>query len=187
MVRQALPEHAAGKPIEVWFQDEARVGQQGTLTRIWARRGTRPRAPRDRRYSWAYLFGAVCPERAIGAALVLPYADTEAMNRQLEEISRHVRPGAQAVLVIDGAGWHGAPWLAATGNITLLQLPRYSPDLKPVDNVWQYLRQNQLSLRVWDDYAAIVATCCQAWNALVAMPDRLASITRREWAKAVSS
>ncbi len=163
------------------------MGQQGTLTRIWARRGTRPRAPRDRRYAWAYLFGAVCPERATGAALVLPYANTEAMNRHLEEISRHVRPGAHAVLVLDGAGWHGAAGLAVPANITLLPLPRYSPELNPVENVWQYLRQNQLSLRVWPDYTAIVDTCCQAWKALMAMPDRLASITRREWAKAVSS
>ncbi len=168
-------------------EDEARVGQQGTLTRIWARRGTRPRAPRDRRYAWAYLFGAVCPERATGAALVLPYANTEAMNLHLQEISRRVASGAHAVLVLDGAGWHGAAALEVPGNITLLPLPPYSPELNPVENVWQYLRQNQLSLRVWDDYAAIVATCCKAWNALVAMPDRLASITRREWAKAVSS
>ena len=107
-MQAALPEHAAGKPIEIWFQDEARVGQQGTLTRIWARHGTRPRAPRDRRYGWAYLFGAVCPERAVGAGLVLPYVNAEAMNLHLQEISRHVTPGAHAVLVLDGAGWHGA-------------------------------------------------------------------------------
>ena len=163
------------------------MGQQGTLSRIRARRGSRPRAPRDRRYSWTYLFGAVCPERAIGAALVLPYANTEAMSRHLAEISRHVRPGAHAVLVLDGAGWHSAASLAVPANITLLPLPPYSPELNPVENVWQYLRQNQLSLRVWDDYAAIVDTCCQAWNALVAMPDRLASITRRKWAKAVTN
>src|SRR3954467_14277501 len=86
-VAGALPERARGKPVEIWFQDEARVGQQGTLTRVWARRGTRPRAPRDRRYTWAYLFGAVCPERAVGAALVLPYADTEATGLHLAEIS----------------------------------------------------------------------------------------------------
>src|SRR6185369_12218954 len=61
LVREALPERARGKPVEIWFQDEARVGQQGTLTRVGARRGTRPRAPRDRRHAWAYLFGAVCP------------------------------------------------------------------------------------------------------------------------------
>jgi putative transposase len=186
-VRKAVPERAQGRPIEVWFQDEARVGQQGTLTRIWARRGTRPRGLRDRRYAWAYLFGAVCPERAIGAGLVLPYANAEAMSLHLAEISRHVAQGAHAVLVLDGAGWHGAANLAIPDNLTLLPLPPYSPELNPVENVWQYLRQNQLSLRVWPDYEAIVDTCCRAWNALMAMPERLASITQRKWAKAVSS
>jgi putative transposase len=184
-VNEVLPERARGRPIEVWFQDEARVGQQGTLTRIWARRGTRPRAPRDRRYAWAYLFGAVCPARAVGAALVLPYADGTAMGLHLAEISHHITPGAHAILVLDGAGWHGAANLAVPDNLTLLPLPPYSPELNPVENVWQYLRQNQLSLRVWPDYDAIVDTCCQTWNALMAMPDQLASITRREWAVAV--
>ena len=108
-------------------KDEARVGQQGTLTRVWARRGTRPRAPRDRRYAWAYLFGAVCPERAVGAALVLPYADAAATGLHLAEIGRHVAPGAHGVVVLDGAGWHGAGGLAVPGNLTLLPLPSYAP------------------------------------------------------------
>jgi len=91
------------------------------------------------------------------------------------------------VVVLDRAGWHGAGDLAVPGNITLLPLPSYAPESNPVENVREYLRQNQLSLRVWPGYDAIVATCCRAWNALVAMPDRLASITRREWAKAVTN
>jgi DDE superfamily endonuclease len=186
-VSEALPERARGKPIEVWFQDEARIGQQGTLTRIWARRGTRPRAPRDRRYAWAYLFGAVCPGRAIGAGLVLPHVSTGAMGLHLAEISRHVAPGAHAVLLLDGAGWHGAADLVVPDNLTLLPLPPYSPELNPVENVWQYLRQNQLSLRVWPDYAAIVETCCTAWNALMREPDRVVSITHRDWARAVGN
>src|SRR4051812_31752704 len=186
-VAGAPPEHARGKPVEVWFEDEARVGRQGTLTRVWARRGTRPRAPRDRRYAWAYLFGAVCPERAVGAALVLPYADTAATALHLAEIGRHVTPGAHGVVVLDGAGWHAAGDLAVPGNLTLLPLPRYSPELNPVENVWEYLRQNKLGHRVWPDYEAIVATCCEAWNWLAAAPDRLASITRREWAKPVTN
>jgi hypothetical protein len=186
-VREALPERALGQPLEVWFQDEARVGQQGTLTRIWARRGSRPRAPRDRRYAWAYLFGAICPARATGAGLVLPHADTAAMTLHLAEISRHVAPGAHAVVVLDQAGWHSAADLTVPENLTLLPLPPYSPELNPVENVWQYLRQNQLSLSVWPDYDAIVQACCTAWNALLALPDRLASITRRDWAVAVSN
>ena len=186
-MRRRCPSSAQGKPIEVWFQDEARVGQQGTLTRIWARRGTRPRAPRDRRYAWAYLFGAVCPERAIGAGLVLPHANAEAMSLHLAEISRHVAQGAHAVLVLDGAGWHGAADLAIPDNLTLLPLPPYSPELNPVENVWQYLRQNQLSLRVWPDYEAIVDDLLPGLERAHGHAGRLASITRRKWAKAVSS
>ena len=67
--------------------------------------------------------------------------------------------------------------LAVPGNITLLPLPSYSPELNPVEKAWEYLRQNKLGLRVWPDYEAIVATCCEAWNWLAAAPDRLASIT----------
>src|SRR6185437_9655462 len=90
LMTAALPLAVAGKPVEIWFTDEARVGQQGTLTRVWAKRGSRPRAPRDRRYDWAYLFGAVCPDRATGAAVVMPEVNIEAMNEHLAEIGRRV-------------------------------------------------------------------------------------------------
>jgi hypothetical protein len=178
-----LPEDAKGKPLEIWFQDEARVGQQGTLTRIWAKRGTRPRAPRDRRYAWAYLFGAVCPGRAVGAGLVMPYVDSQAMNAHLAEIAACVAPGAHAVLVLDGAGWHGSGELVVPGNLTLLPLPPYSPELNPVENVWEFLRKNHLANRVYDTYEAIVDACCAAWNALIAAPDQITSITTRTWAQ----
>ena len=182
-MRAALPEAARGQPLEIWFQDEARVGQQGTLTRLWARRGTRPRAPKDCRYAWAYLFGAICPARATGAALVMPYANTEAMCRHRAEIAKAVSPGAHALLVLDGAGWHSTKELVLPPNITLLPLPPYSPELNPVENIWQFLRQNRLANRLFDSYEAIVDACCEAWNALLANPERIASITSRDWAQ----
>jgi hypothetical protein len=181
-VTAAIPQHAIGKPIEIWFQDEARVGQQGTLTRLWARRGTRPRAPRDRRYAWSYIFGAICPARGAGAALVLPFVNADAMQRHLNEIGRAVARGAHAVVVLDGAGWHGAAALRPPDNVSLLPLPPYAPELNPVENVWQYLRQNDLSLLVWESYEAIVDTCCKAWNKLVDQPSRITSIGQRSWA-----
>ena len=183
MVRAAAAGVAPGTPIEVWWQDEARVGQQGTLTRVWAKRGTRPRAVRDRRYTWAWLFGAVCPGRGVGAAVVLPHVNVEAMSIHLAEIGRRVAKGAHAVLVLDGAGWHTSPRLRIPGNISLLPLPRYAPELNPVENVWAYLRQNQLSHRVWDSYDAIVRACCSAWIALMSTPEQVASITTRTWAQ----
>ena len=174
---------AHGKPLEIWFQDEARVGQQGTLTRVWAKRGTRPRAVRDTRYKWAYIFGAVCPGRATAAGLVLPFADTEAMNAHLAEIARAVAPGAHAVLVLDGAGWHASKDLMVPDNVTLLILPPYAPELNPVENVWQYLRANKLAITVFDGYADIVDKCCTAWNFFANDTAAIATITTRQWAQ----
>ena len=163
------------------------MGQQGTLTRLWAKRGSRPAAPRDCRYSWAYIFGAVCPARGIGAALVLPYANTTSMNLHLAEISRCVAAGAHAVVTLDGAGWHKpGDKLKVPANISLLPLPPYSPELNPAENIWQYLRQNQLANRIFENYDDIVEACCDAWNRLVAQPERITSISTRAWAQTVS-
>ena len=161
---------------------DARVGQQGRLTRVWAKRGSRPRAPRDTRYDGTFArslepvaltgsrFGAVCPGRGTAAGLVLPFVNTAAMDAHLAEIARTVAPGAHAVLVPDGAGWHSSKTLAMPDNISLLPLPPYSPELNPVENVWQFLRANWLAISVFDDYAAIVDACCLAWNNL--LPNR---------------
>ena len=161
----------------------ARVGQQGTLTRVWAKRCSRPRAPRDTRYEWPYLFGAVCPSRGTAAGLVLPFVNTDAMNAHLAEIARTVAPGAHAILVLDGAGWHSSKTLAVPDNISLLPLPPYSPELNPVENVWQYLRANWLAISVFDDYPAIVDACCLAWNRFADDPKTVTSITDRKWAQ----
>lgn len=183
MVCGVVPEVRRGAPLEIWWQDEARIGQHGTLTRVWAERGSRPRAPRDQRYKWAYLFGAICPARGVGAAWVVPHADIWSMNLHLQEISRQVAPGAHAVVVLDGAGWHRTGGrLRVPDNISLLRLPPYSPELNPQENVWEYLRQNQLANRVYDSYDAIVEACCKAWNDLVAEPGRIQSIGSREYA-----
>jgi transposase len=159
------------------------VGQQGTLTRVWAKRGARPRGVRDTRYEWAYIFGAVCPDRAATAGLVLPYANTEAMNAHLAEITRTVAPGAHAVLVLDGAGWHGGKDLVVPGNITLITLPPYAPELNPIENVWQFLRSNKLAITVFDNYDDIVEKCCTAWNFFANDKATVASITTRSWAR----
>src|SRR5471032_1172290 len=94
--------------IEIWFQDEARIGQKNGITRRWARRGTRPSAPKDQRTASAYIYGAICPAEGKGAALVLPRCNTHGMTLHLAEISAAVAPGAHAILLLDQAGWHGS-------------------------------------------------------------------------------
>ena len=173
----------ASTPIEIWFQDEARVGQKGTHAYIWAPIGSRPLMVRDNRHACAYIFGAICPARALGAAVLMPAANTEAMNEHLKEISTQVAAGAHAVLVCDRAGWHQrGKQLVVPDNISLLSLPPYSPELNPMEKVWDYLRQNKLCAQVWDTYDDILEACKTAWNFLIDDPGRIRSIGSREWA-----
>src|SRR5712691_8666820 len=143
---------AAGQPIEIWFQDEARIGQKNKITRRWARRGTRPSAPHDQRTRSTYIFGAICPAQGTAAGLVLPRCNTAAMALHLAEISRTITPGAHAVLLLDQAGWHLSDKLLIPDNITLFPLPPKSPELNPVANIWQFIRDNWLSNRVFRSY-----------------------------------
>ena len=178
-IRARLPK---GVEIELWWQDGARIGQKNKLTRRWARRGTRPRAPRDQRTEWAYIFGAICPAKGKGAGLVMPWCNTDAMAAHLIEISAAVDPGAHAVLIVDQAGLaldaqagdprqHHRPGAAAT-------IAR----VEPVENVWQFMRDNWLSNRIFKSYEDIVALCCQAWNNLIDQPWKIMSLGMRKWA-----
>ena len=157
--------------IEVWFADEARIGQKNKITRRWAKRGTRPSAPRDQRTASTYIFGAVCPRQGKGAALILPACNTEAMNLHLAEIAEIVAPGAHAVLMVDQAGWHLSTRLTVPPNITIIALPPKCPELNPVENVWQFMRDNWLSNRIFKSY-----------DELVDQPWRIMSIGLCQWA-----
>lgn len=106
MVRAALLNTTAGTPIEIWFQGKARVGQTGTHAYIWAPIGPRSLMVHDNRHTSAYLFGAICPARGVGAAMIVPHANTEAMNLHLQEISTQVARAVHAILIRDGAGCH---------------------------------------------------------------------------------
>src|SRR4051812_23961160 len=180
-IRTSLPK---GTPLELWWQDEARVGQKNKTARRWARRGTRPRAPHDQRTSSVYIFGAICPQQGKGAALVLPRCDTQAMSLHLAEVAQAVAPGAHGVLLMDRAGWHCAKDLVVPDNLTLVLLPARAPELNPVENIWQFLRDNWLSSRVFASYRDIVDHCCDAWNRLIDQPWIIMSIGLRDWANA---
>jgi len=172
-----------GIEIELWWADQARIGQKNKVTRRWAWRGTRPRAPRDQRTLWTYLFGAICQQKGKGAGLVLPPCDTAAMAAHRAEISQAVDPGAHAVLLLDQAGWHVSPQLQVPDTIPFLFLPPGSPELNPVENVWQVLRDNWLSNRIFNSYEDILDHCCDAWNKLVDQPWRIMTIGLRDWAQ----
>jgi hypothetical protein len=130
-----------------------------------------------------WLFGAVCPARGAAAGLVLPQVSAEAMSLHLAEVNTQVAPDAHAVVVLDGADWHQQGGrLKVPLNITLLPLPPYAPELNAAENVWEYLRANRLSHKVWDSHDAILDACSTAWNDLAASPELIQSLAHRDWA-----
>lgn len=169
----------------LWFQDEMRVGQKGRLCHRWWTRGKRPPGTQDQRHQWAYLFGAARPGGEGAFALVLPTVNTDTMQIFLDRFAETPAEDEHAVMVLDGAGWHGAKALKVPPNITLAPLPPCSPQLNPMERVWLSLRERFLSLRLLEGYDAIVDACCIAWNAIADDPGRLRSLRLYPWIKKV--
>ena len=159
------------------------MGQKGRTGHRWWARGQRPRGLCDQRYDWTYLYAAVRPATGQGFALILPMVSTRAMDLFLERFSATLAPDVHAVLVLDQAGWHGSRHLSVPGNVTIVPLPTYAPELNPVERVWLHLRERFLSHRWLEDYDAIVQACCQAWNRFLAEPELVRSVTTRAWAR----
>jgi len=168
--------------VDLWYQDEMRVGQQGRTSRIWAVKGTRTRAIKQLQFTNTYLFGAVCPSKNLSAALVMPYVGVITMEKHLEEISKNVPSGRHAVVIIDQASWHMAGNLKKPENISLLPLPPYSPELNPCEQIWQFLRDRYLSNRCFDGYDDIVDACAYAWRQFISIPGKIKSMCSRDWA-----
>ena len=99
------------------------------------------------------------------------------------EISFAVAPGAHAVVLVDQAGWHMTGKLDVPANISIVALPAKCPELNPVENIWQFMRDNWLSNRVFTSHDNIVDHCCEAWNRLIDQPWRIMTIGRRKWAR----
>ena len=104
------------------------------------------------------------------------------MTLHLKEIAQAVAPDAHALVLVDRAGWHQSKRLVVPANITLVPLPSKAPELNPVENVWQFVRDNWLSDRIFASYDDIVGHCCEAWNKLVAQPWIIMSLGLRDWA-----
>jgi len=179
----ALPEGVSGKDVLVYFQDEARIGQKGMLSRVWARKGTRPRIPRDYRYGYVYLFSAACPETGNAVGHVCDKANTDEMNRHLRDVSSALPEGKHALMVLDGAGWHRSKDLDIPANVSLLRLPPYSPELNPTETLFSVLKHRRFANRVFESAEHVRKTVTEVWDAFSHNSEEIIQITRRQWAK----
>jgi transposase len=148
----AIADCHPGEEVRVYFQDEARFGTQGTITRVWARKGSRPRAVRQNGREWLYVMIAVCAATGGASALIMPELNTAVVNLFLEQFARELPAGVHAVLIWDGAGFHNGGDLLVPASVSLIRLPPYSPELNPVENLWHYLRSHHWSNRMYEGY-----------------------------------
>jgi transposase len=179
-VRKTKRQHP-DKKVEIWFQDEARFGQKGRVVRGWAPRGTRPRQYKQGGFKSAYVFGAVNPKTGESVGIIFPTCNTTIMNIHLQEIGRKVGHVRHAVLVLDQASWHRAKMLKVPNNISLLQLPPYSPELNPVERLWLWMKDHYLSNQVFEDEADLIRKGCRAWKKI--NKKIIKSVCKTKWIK----
>ncbi|MEH6711568.1 MAG: IS630 family transposase [Paraglaciecola polaris] len=176
-----IPGHIALDKVDYWFQDEARIGQQNTTTRLWAHKGTRPRAVKQQQFDYAYLFGAICPSTGRTEAIIAPWVNRDIMRQHLELISAATESGCHAVVIMDGAGWHTDDIAKDIPNLSIIKLPPYSPELNPIEQVWSWLRQHHLANRSFESYDDILEACTTAWNDFVNDLKRVTQMCHRDW------
>ncbi len=174
----AIRSEHADKRLLIFHQDEARFGQQGTLTRIWAPTGSRPSAVKQTEYEYLWVVGAVCAETGQAEAILSPCLNAGVMNAFLREFSRSLAPDVQAVLLWDGAGFHRSGKLQVPENVSLIELPPYSPQLNPIENLWHYLRSHHWSNRWYEDYDALMDAAIDAWRKAALDPELMKSVCR---------
>lgn len=163
----------------MWFQDECRFGQKGCLSHVWAPRGSRPVRPLQNEYEWVYLYGAVNPISGESYALVLPWANTAMMQLHLNALSEQIGPDRHVVLILDNAGWHTSESLDVPGNITLLPLPAYTPELNVVERLWHWIKDHAFSNHIYPDYDDLLNAVSAMWQNL--LPQRIQSVCRCSW------
>lgn len=176
---RGVREQHPGKHVEVWFEDEARIGQQGTLTTVWAETGSRPRSVKQTEYQWAYASAAVNPRTGEALGLITEEMNTSVMNDVLLNLSRMLGEDRHAVLVWDNAGFHTSGSLEAPDNITLLPLPPYAPELNCVERIWAWMRSHDLSNRAFEDREHVEQAIAESCAKLDA--GRIRSICRTGW------
>lgn len=187
---QQLAEIQAARPnkrLRVFFQDESRFGQQGTTTNVWAKRGSRPSVVRQTEYEYLWVLGMVCPETGQAEGLLSPRLNTDVINVFLREFSATLSAEEHAVMVWDGAGFHTSKRLCMPENVTPLQLPAYSPELNPIENLWHYLKSHYWSNRAYADYEALEAAAVEAWHHAVLDPELMKTVCAAPYVERANS
>lgn len=187
MVEEVAAQAAAGddgRPVRLMFADEARVGRCQDPRRCWAPPGVRPRVASQFVREYSYAYAALSPHDGALVSLVLPVARTDAMQLFLAELGRR-HPDERILLVLDGAGWHWAKELVVPPNIRLIKQPARSPELNPVEHLWEELREKWFANQIFASLDAVEERLVEALRALEGDPARVASLAGFSWVTAI--
>lgn len=164
------------RPVVLAPQDEGRFGRISDLRPCWAPKGIRPRVPKQVVRASVYVYATVSAALGKMTALILPYANTDMMNLFLEEVSKDFRDYF-VIMLTDGAGWHRSKSLRIPENIRLLPLPPYSPELNPVEHLWEDLREKAMPNKIFRSLDHVERALCHHLANLGNDPARLRSMT----------
>jgi DDE superfamily endonuclease len=169
--------------VELWAEDEARLGLKPVARRIWALKGQRPASSGRQRFESLYVFGFCRPATGRNLCLLLPGANTELMAEALAEFARWADPHGEKVLVllVDNAGWHIARRLAVPANVRLFGLPPCTPELQPAEHLWPLVRE-ALADRDFGHMVALGAKLRRRCNWLAAHPEDVQGTVGFHWA-----
>lgn len=169
------------RPLKLFFQDEARFGRMTNPVCCWAPKGFRPVVPMQRVREYTHVYSAVCPADGDSFSLILPYANTEMMSLFLREFHDCYKD-YRIVMVMDGAAWHKSNSLQSFENIRIIYQPPHSPELNPVEHLWDHLREKHLSNRFWETMENLEEVLVNALNEILAMKDCIQSLVGFHWA-----
>lgn len=175
-LKQTHPDEA----VEVWAEDEARLGLKPILRRVWAKRGHRPEAIIYPRYEWLWVYAAVHPESGRVFWMILPYLNTEMMQVFLDEFASSSRKGKRIVVVMDGATAHRAKALRVPDRITLVGLPAYSPELNPTERLWPLVKE-PVANRTQDSLDELEQMVCARCKVISEQPAQVSALTSYHW------
>ena len=150
---------------------------------MWAPKGSRPQAVRQTQYDYLWVIGAVCPETGQAEGLLSPQLNTNVINIFLDQFSQTLADDEHAVMIWDGAGFHRAGQLKVPDNVTLIELPPYSPELNPIENLWHFLKSHHWSNRVYRDYDQLLDAAEDAWRKVCLVPEIMQTVCNAPYAK----
>ncbi len=178
-IREAHPE---AKEVELWAEDEARLGLKPVMRRMWAPVGRRPVARFKRGYKWTYLYGFVHPQSGEVYWLILPTVNTKLFSMALLEFAKEVGAGKdkRVVLVVDKAGWHTGGEVKVPEGIHLEFLPSGSPELMPAERLWP-LTNEAVANGVFEEIGELEEVLMERCVQLLDQAETLRDLTNYHW------